>query len=378
MQPSNAFQMIREAQKIGKTHPTRPDVEEVDMVDLENRETVARYLLLNAVLDQGPDITGVRMLLKRVMNRLYQEGFDILNDPNSFFSHLPYMATVIEEVHKEIKEERAQEWAQENDGNPSNYSLFFAQSAYGSRSLSRVSWYLLGRWGSPFLLYARLEHDGKTLREFLEESESAEKMGSRIKSHDKYGIDKAIGNKAFHLFTKWYIDEFNLVSEENAETPGWNTYSYELPLDSNVGRVLFRTGWFRTWIEQSELEDAAVRHHDREENGETKHYLRVTDIRGERATKNVDGKRFQKVYNRILTEHLTTKSSRWRKVEIQHLLNVVAYATNTDLGSVDDGLLHVGMEYCLNHSNPRCEECPLNEFCEGYQEDNSLIEEYRT
>lgn len=105
-----------------------------------------------------------------------------------------------------------------------------------------------------------------------------------------------------------------------------------------------------------------------------KHYLRVTDIRGERATKDVDGERFQEVYDRILTEHLATKSSRWRKVEIQHLLNVIACSTNTNLGAVDDGLLHVGIEYCLNHSNPRCEECQLNEFCEGYQEDDSPIE----
>lgn len=370
--------MIREAEQIGADHPIRPDVEAVEMVDTEDEETVARYLLLNAVLDQGPDITGVRMLLKRTMNRLDQEGIDILADPSAFFSRLPHIATVIEDVHEEVKAERAEEWAAENDGNASNYSLFFAQSAYGSRSLARVSWYLLGRWGSPFLLYARLEHDGKTFREFLEEAESAEKMGARIKSHDTYGIDKAIGNKAFHLFAKWYVDEFELVSEQNTGKPGWDTYSYELPLDSNVGRVLFRTGWFRTWITQSELDDVAVRRKDREENGETKHYLRVTDIRGEGATKNVDGDRFQEVYDRILTEHLRTKSSRWRKVEIQHLLNVVAYTNGADLGAVDDGLLHVGLEYCLNHSNPRCGECPLSEFCEGYQTETALVEDYRT
>lgn len=102
MQPSDAFQMIHEAEKIGENHPIRPDVEEVDMVYLENKEAVARYLLLNAVLDQDPDITGVRMLLKRVMNRLYQEGFDILDVPNSFFAHLPRIATITEEIHEDI------------------------------------------------------------------------------------------------------------------------------------------------------------------------------------------------------------------------------------------------------------------------------------
>lgn len=37
------------------------------------RELIARFLLLNAVLDQGPDIEGVRDLLTRVINRLYED-----------------------------------------------------------------------------------------------------------------------------------------------------------------------------------------------------------------------------------------------------------------------------------------------------------------
>jgi len=45
------------------------------------REVLTRYLLLNVVLDQGPDIPGVRELLKNVTNALYRKEIRIFHKP---------------------------------------------------------------------------------------------------------------------------------------------------------------------------------------------------------------------------------------------------------------------------------------------------------
>ncbi len=42
---------------------------------------MTRYLLVNAVLDQGPDMMGVRELLKRVTTGLYRREIRIFHHP---------------------------------------------------------------------------------------------------------------------------------------------------------------------------------------------------------------------------------------------------------------------------------------------------------
>ncbi len=50
-------------------------------MDYTYREILARYLLLNAVLDQGPDSDGVRLFLAKTINHLYDEQLFILHTP---------------------------------------------------------------------------------------------------------------------------------------------------------------------------------------------------------------------------------------------------------------------------------------------------------
>ena len=371
-----ARELVTVAAEVGEAHPRRPEVDSVAAVDRDDPEVVARYLLLNAVLDQGPDIAGVRQLLRTALDRLYAEGLDVLGDPSSFFANLPHAATVLDDVHDEVKRTRAVEWARGTDRDASNYSVFFFQTMFGSRATDRVSWYLLARWGSPLLLFWRLEAAGTTFREFLEGAESAELMGERVKKHDEFGIDKAIGDKAFHLFAKWYVDEFDLVSDANRGRPGWDTYSYELPLDGNVGRVLFRTGWFQEWIEQSTLEDEAVEYDARGPNDD-KHYLRVTNVRRTRTDESRSGP-YDSTYERIVVDHLRTKTARYRTHEVQHMLNVLAFEAGVDLAAVDDGLLHVATTYCSNSDDPDCAGCPLREVCVGHRRNRSLVTDFRT
>jgi len=44
----------------------------------------------------------------------------------------------------------------------------------------------------------------------------------------------------------------------------------------------------------------------------------------------------------------------------------------------DEGLMHIGIEYCFNHAEPNCAECPINKHCEGYNKNPGLIHDYRT
>jgi len=64
--------------------------DEIDDDDegFSRREILARYLLVNVVLDQGPDIIGVRMLLRDVTTNLYEKGIKIFHNPLDFFKEL--------------------------------------------------------------------------------------------------------------------------------------------------------------------------------------------------------------------------------------------------------------------------------------------------
>ena len=48
------------------------------------------------------------------------------------------------------------------------------------------------------------------------------------------------------------------------------------------------------------------------------------------------------------------------------------------IGDLDNGIVHIGTTYCLNHEVPKCKKCPNNKLCEGYQKQPELISDYRT
>lgn len=109
--------------KVGKRHFAKPDihllepfnhffdknntliVKELDRQDgpWSRRELITRFLLLNAVLDQGPDIEGVRQMLIEVTNKLYQREIRILHRPLDFFKELGISIDKICTVHEGVK-----------------------------------------------------------------------------------------------------------------------------------------------------------------------------------------------------------------------------------------------------------------------------------
>ncbi|EHP82733.1 hypothetical protein [Methanotorris formicicus] len=135
-----------------------------------------------------------------------------------------------------------------NNSKSSNYNLFFAQSQRGIVSIKQVLDYAIHRWGTPLAMFMLLEKDlekenkqsVEPFIKYLEKYDSAELMTEKLKEDERYGLGSAIGNKACHLFAKLYVSRLNLKKRNDS---GWTGISYEVPFDSNAGRVLFRCGF---------------------------------------------------------------------------------------------------------------------------------------
>lgn len=340
------------------------------------RELFLRFLVLNAVLDQGPDMVGVRMLLTAVTNRMYLAEIRFLHKPAAFFDELGIAIDEILENHKSIKSTRASDWAGKNQSNPARYNLFMENSR-------QVLNYAVFRWGVPIALPLLLERDAKdenrrptALVDYLESWPSSEQMSQQLKDHERYGLGKAIGDKACHLLAKWMVSSFHLSRRAD---PSWDGYSYEVPYDSNAGRVLWRTGFLLKWASEREYIEKEV---IQPRHGKDKtDYIRVTNIRGMGATRPLPAL-LQPVYSDLVINHLKTNKIPPRKVEIQRIqhayLKSSSYKSNLTAADFDDGLMTIGTNYCLNISDPNCAQCPINPLCEGYQSNRRLITHFRT
>ena len=75
------------------------------------REILTRFLFLQSVLDQGPDIIGIRELLKNVTNNLYEKEVRFLHRPLDFFKEIGISVDEILQNHSKIKKLRSQNWA---------------------------------------------------------------------------------------------------------------------------------------------------------------------------------------------------------------------------------------------------------------------------
>ena len=386
--------LIRAIAKIGRENPLLPPLHKVhpfhhffnangtlDTSGMDERdggcyrrELVARFLLLCAVLDQGPDIEGVRLLLTRVLNRLYELEIRILHRPLDFFRELNISAEEILKKHRCIKSERKDEWAKINQSSPEKYNLFMDGS-------KQVLNYTVFRWGVPLALPYILEKNTDehrrcvALLEYLERFESAEKMSQGIKDDEQFGLGKAIGNKACHLFAKWMVSSFRLIRKTG---DSWGPLSFEIPYDSNAGRVLWRVGYFLRWADEEIYADKNQVIQRGAGKGK-KDYIRITNIRGMKSEhKELLEPKFMNDYAEICTNHLRTHKRYPQKPEIQRLQHVFLMREGLGAADFDDGLIHVGRNFCFNHESPKCDKCPLNEYCEGKNRRPELIENYRT
>lgn len=378
--------------QVGREHPSRPPLEEVEIfapffdettgmpIGLERRdgactrrELLLRYLLLNAVLDQGPDTEGVRKLLTDVTNALYRREVRFLHRPEVFFQELGVAVDQITSVHEVVKGLRASHWAAINQSQASKYSLFLDGA-------QQVLNYAVFRWGSPLavpLLLAKDEAEeerrAEALYRYVTKWPSAEIMSEKLKAHPRYGLGKAIGNKAAHLFAKWIVHTFALVQRDE---PGWGPFGSEMPFDSNAGRVLFRTGFFFQWASLEEYVKWNVVQLAKGKRGT--HYIRVTNIRGRKSARAGSDPHLLKAYQDLYRQYLCPGKGTPRKVEIQRIPLVLLLETGHTPGELDDGLMFIGTQHCFNHAEPSCDDCPASAHCVGHTADRSLITDYRT
>jgi len=355
---------------------------ELDTLDgsYTRRELLTRYLILNAVLDQGPDVKGVRILLEKVTNTLYRRGITIFHDPIKFFSNMGLVLKIINKQHEIVKRIRSSEWALKNNSDPNRYNLFFAQSQRGIVSNQLLD-YVIHRWGVPLSVPILLEDHPKFINsdeplvKLLESSPSSEKMSENIKkdvNFSNFGLGSAIGNKACHLFAKWYIYNFNLCKNNDKS---WSKWSYELPIDSNAGRVLFRSGFL---LEMADLEYYNQKNVIINRKGKNKKkYLRVTNIRDIKV-QSILNEHINKNYIEVAKNHLKVNKQTPRSYKIQIIPNAILYNSEFGIGEFDDGLLYIGTNYCFNHSKPNCNQCPISHLCKGKNKNKELIKEYST
>lgn len=388
--------LINTIAEVGKNHSSYPNIHEIDpfysfygsnkRLDYSNidkrdgsctrRELLLRFLLLCSVIDQGPDLIGVRKLVVEVTNSLYQKEVRFLHTPIEFFKELGIAIEDILRIHKSIKDIRSEIWGRYNQANPKKYNLFIDNS-------KQVLNYAVFRWGVPLALPLLLEKDCKdedkkatVFTDFLAQFSSAEEMSVQIKENERYGLGKAIGDKACHLFAKWVVSSFNLSIRKDS---GWGNFSFEVPYDSNAGRILWRTGYLLKWTSINDYKKRNVIQPGQGKGGTT--YIRVTNIRGMNATKNIN----ENIYNRysdIAINHLKTHKRPPKKIEIQRIQHAYLlhnYDKNGfTVADFDEGLIYVGTRFCQNHSDPLCKECPIKDNCEGYKLNRKLITNYRT
>lgn len=342
---------------------------------LSRRELLTRCLLLSAVLDQGPDIVGVRMLTRQVVNSLYRKGIRIFHSPEMFFSNLGVCTSVIAREHDRVKGRRARTWARSNKTNAERYNLFLDNT-------KQVLNYAVARWGVPLGVALVIEREKRGRRsasplvDYLESYRSAEVMSDALKDDPKYGLGKAVGDKACHLFAKWFCSSFRLCRREE---PHWGPFSYEGPFDSNAGRVLWRTGALLKLARAKDYRARAVIQRGKGKGG--RHYLRITNIRGMEVSRRVP-RWLVEAHGEVCVGHMRTHMRHPRRVQIQrvpHALLLPRFAeTGLGIAELDDGLVRIGTRFCFNHEKPACIRCPVRRRCRGYRRSKVLIRLYRT
>jgi len=159
------------------------------------------------------------------------------------------------------------------------------------------------------------------LIDYLEAYSSAEIMSQALKRNEKFGMGSAVGDKACHLFAKIYVSILGLVKYKVDDT-GWTGYSYEVPFDSNAGRVLFRTGFLTEWASLQDYEDWEVIKPGQGKGGAN--YIRVTNIRGKKVSTESQTPQYFSDYSKVAVYYLKT-STRPRMMEVQRMPNVIIH-----------------------------------------------------
>ena len=85
----------------------------------------------------------------------------------------------------------------------------------------------------------------------------------------------------------------------------------------------------------------------------------------------------------ILTRYLLVSSVLDQGPDLEGVRNLLKRVVNSlyekeyGIGHLDDGLIYIGTNFCYNHENPKCIECPIRELCLANKK-RDLIYNYRT
>jgi len=348
---------------------------------LKYKELLTRYLLLKAVLDQGPDMDGIKIFLSKVIKKAYKKKICFLHNPKSFFNNLSKVFKIIDDSHKETKEERAIDWAKEELGGSADKEEIEKKSKkynllIGKYFSSQLPSYVLSRWGPPLAVMLILDENKKTLFDLCSSIKGAENLSKFINTDSKYGMGKAIGEKAAHLFVKYLVYSFELVSNQDKK---WGQNSYEVPFDSNAGRVLFMSGFFQNFCPKSfnkidikNLPKGFSKVDKKKKN--SKIHMEITEaFRGKKIEEKFS-KKIDENMREFFKEHIKNYNPRKKrnnqrkikpKIELQHVINYISYLESCKIGAIDDGLMLIGKKYCKNKSEKKCDTCPINKYCTG-------------
>ena len=286
------------------------------------------------------------MVAKQIQKKIL-----FLHSPSLFFKNIDTVFNVVKNIHEEVKRDRALIWAKIQKTTPNRYNLFLQNS-------KQISSYVLGRWGPPLAIIQILMNNKKSLSGLFKDQESAELLSYFIKSDEFYGMGKAIGNKATHLLVKWLVYTYGLIESND---PKWSQNSYELPFDSNAGRVLFMTGFFHRFLPSLHTEEGRknILNYIKDED---KYFMYITQaFRGRYIEIDLD-EDTDKQAKILLKKHLGISP---RKIQVQHMINYLSCLLGCKIGSIDDGLMHIGTTYCINRGNQNCKACEIRNECTG-------------
>ncbi len=315
----------------------------------DEKNLLLNFLYLNVVMDQGKDPEGVKRLLIRVTNKVYNQGISFLHDPNQFFRNPRVFTEVLKEEHEKVKKVRAG-----IRGLGARYNLFD----------TKINPYTMHRWGTVMLCLKKLYEDNKTLLSFILESGRADNIAEYIRNDTEYGLGNAIGYKASRLLIKWVIHTFPIIERNDLR---WGPNSYEIPLDSNVGRVFMRSGLLFLFVNENQL-------------WESRCWIEQTNGRINLSAQRLNELRIPE--NTPIENELQEILRNWgvRKRNLIKSLNAFILKLNqkgikSTIGQLDDGFMYIGQNFCRN-DKAICNKCPLNEVCLANNKEPLLKTQY--
>lgn len=382
MDPQGIESIFRKAHELGKRSQDPRTLDDVVAFDpkftefkapeWDVKELKTRFLYVNAVLDQGSDMIGTREFLRCVTNRLYEMGIRFLHHPEEFMVNTPFIEPVIKQVHSEVAKER-ESWAKEFLEKPQNYNLLLVS---GER-VTQVLPHVLFSWGLPLAMIQKTILRHGSLIQWLDQHKSAQTMSDRLKDDPEFGLGKAIGNKACNLLTKWLVDTHEILPLRTKN--GWSKNSFEIPIDSNIGRVFVMSGVASFYLGDEILSKNVLQ---QKSNGSV--YIRATNLRDREVQCFLP---FKKEY--VFDVIREAYNARFRKITFPRFLNVwadfLADDTEPRISILDDGFMNIALNWCRNRS-PGCdgrydsnnEPCPLRAHCLAYNEKREMLTTYYT